>query len=917
MECLRRPSRVSNRGGKLCIFPAMRLPTGARIGPYEITGALGAGGMGEVYLAHDAKLHRDVALKILPEALAADPDRLARFRREAQVLASLNHPNIAALYGVEESQNGQALVMELVPGRTLAEIIATDGPFSPDEALNVAAQIADALEAAHEAGVIHRDLKPANIKRRNDDVVKVLDFGLAKGLASADEASAAESPTMLSPAVTHHGAILGTAGYMSPEQARGRAADKRADIWAFGVVLYEMLAGRPLFGGETVTETIASVIKDPLRLDALPPATPPALRRLLARCLERDPKLRLRDIGEARIALRSALDSGADAAIGPAAASTGGKSRMVTRAAVAGGALALAGLAALTAWHAKPVGPLPVRRLDLPAAITAARALALSPDGTHVAYVADGRLYIRALDAREPADLGTVTPATRVVFWSPDSGSIAYDGDLMLHTIPIGGGVPFIVCRIPTSGQILAGAWRADDTIVMAVSRDGLYQVSAKGGTPALQVAIDPNTEIDFHAIALLPDSRIVVTTRVRGQDGDYRADLIDGSRRTPLTDNLDIASIRFVSPDRFLFLRARTNPGVWVAPFDGRRLDVAKAALVEPGATGFDAASDGTMVSMLPAKERRNLVWIDPQNAQPAAWTTVPGTAFQPANGTVALSPDGRRALVNVRTSDFKEDVVVRDLATGADTHIPFPEAPTREARGAIVTWTPPGRLLYTAGGTEASRIFDWPADGSRNGRPLVAGITAHISSDGRQMIVLVDERGKIRLRRAALAPDGSVGSIAPVFPDDDEPMVRSFDLSPDGQLLAIASTQPDTQQVNITVMTYPDLRERRQVTSDGGTQPRFSRDGRELFFASGTRNAAGLSRGELRAVTVRAAPLTIGAPRTILADGSKDDRAVRISGFDVAPDGRLIMSRAVPVAPGDEARIVLLQNWPAAIRQ
>ena len=896
----------------------MRLPTGARIGPYEVTGALGAGGMGEVYRAHDSTLNRDVALKILPEALAADPERLARFRREAQVLASLNHPTIAALYGVEDSPNGQALVMELVPGRTLAEILATDGPLPPDEAVHVAAQIADALEAAHEAGVIHRDLKPANIKRRDDDVVKVLDFGLAKGLATADEANAASSPTMLSPAVTHRGVILGTAGYMAPEQARGRAADKRADIWAFGVVLYEMLVGRPLFGGDTVTETIASVIKDPLRLDALPPATPPALRRLLARCLERDPKLRLRDIGEARIALRSALDpSGADAATGPATASPGGKPRIVTRVAVAAASLVLAGLAALTAWHAKPVAPLPVRRLDLPAVITAAKALALSPDGTHVAYIADGRLYVRALDAREPADLGTVTPATRVVFWAPDSRSIGYDGDLTLHTIPIGGGVPFTVCRIPTSGQIVTGAWRADDTIVMAVSRDGLYQVSAKGGTPALQVAIDPNTEIDFHAIALLPDSRVVVTTRVRGQDGDYRADLIDGTRRTPLTDDLDIASIRFVAPDRFLFLRARTNPGVWVAPFDGRTLDVAKAALVEPGATGFDAASDGTIVSVLPAKERRDLVWIDPQNAQPAAWTPVPGIVFQPANGTVALSPDGRRAVLKFRTPDFKEDVVVRDLVTGADTHIPFPDAPTREARGAIVTWTPSGRLLYTAGGTEASKIFDWPADGSRNGRPLVAGITAHISSDGRQMIFLVDERGKSRLRRAPLAPDGSVGAIEPVFPADDEPMVRSFDLSPDGQLLAIASTQPNTQQLNITVMTYPELRERGQVTSNGGTQPRFSRDGHELFFASGARTAAGLSRGELRVVTVKAAPLTIGAPRTILADGPKDDRGVRISGFDVAPDGRLIMSRAAPLAPGDEARIVLLQNWPAAIRK
>ncbi len=897
----------------------MPLPTGARIGPYEITGALGAGGMGEVYRANDSKLNRDVALKILPEALAADPERLARFRREAQVLASLNHPNIATLYGVEDFQNGQALVMELVPGHTLAEILATGGPLAPDEAVNVAGQIADALEAAHEAGIIHRDLKPANIKRRDDDVVKVLDFGLAKGLAPADEANAASSPTVLSPAVTHHGVILGTAGYMSPEQARGRAADKRADIWAFGVVLYEMLVGRPLFSGETVTETIASVIKDPLRLDALPPATPPALRRLLARCLERDPKLRLRDIGEARIALRSALDpSSAGAGTGPAtSASSAGKPGIATRLAIAAGALTIAGLAALAAWNAKPLAPLPVRRLDLPAAIAAAKTIALSPDGTHLAYVTDGHLYVRALDAREAADLGKVSPATRIVFWSPDSRSIGYDGELTLRTIPIGGGVPFTVCRIPASGEIVSGAWRADGTIIMAVWRDSLYQVSANGGTPALRVAIDPNSEIDFHSLALLPDSRIVVSTHVRGQDGDFRADLIDGTRRTPLADDLDITSTQFVSPGQLLFLRARTNPGVWVAPFDGHTLDVAKAALVEPGATAFAAAPDGTIVSVLPAKERRELVWVDPHNAQPAAWVPVPGIAFQPTNGTIALSPDGRRAALNLRTPDFKEDVVVRDLVNGTDTHIPFPDAPTREARGPIVTWAPSGRLLYTVGGIGTAKIFDWPADGSRNGRPLVAGITGRVSPDGRQLIFLMDDRGQGRLRRATLAADGSVGTIEPVFPTDDDPAIRSFDLSPDGRLLAISTSAPEVQQLNILLTTFPDLRERRQVTSDGGTQPKFSRDGRALFYTSGTRTPAGLTRALLQVVAVTNAPLTIGAPTTVIGPDVGSDRSATPSGFDVAPDGRLIISRAAPPAPGDGARIVLLQNWPAAIRK
>jgi serine/threonine-protein kinase len=286
----------------------LALPPGTRLGPYEIVSALGAGGMGEVYRARDKQLDRDVALKILPPLLAADPERLARFEREAKTLAALNHPNIAAIYGVEKN----ALVMELVPGRTLDEVIqarSTTGRGLPvEEAVHIAAQIAEGLEAAHEAGIVHRDLKPANIKQRDDDVVKLLDFGLARAMDSATAGAGGPvetmaSLTMLSPAVTQQGIILGTAGYMSPEQARGRVADKRADIWAFGVVLYEMLTGKRLFAGETVTEVIATVIKDAPNLAALPADTPPRLRALLARCLDRDVKTRLRDIGEARVML--------------------------------------------------------------------------------------------------------------------------------------------------------------------------------------------------------------------------------------------------------------------------------------------------------------------------------------------------------------------------------------------------------------------------------------------------------------------------------------------------------------------------------------------------------------------------------------------------------------------------------------
>jgi serine/threonine-protein kinase len=891
----------------------MALAPGQRFGPYEIQSTLGAGGMGEVYRARDSKLNRDVALKILPEALAADPDRLARFRREAQVLAALNHPNIAAIYGVEDFQGHQALVMELVPGRTLAEIIEADGALAPDAVVGIAGQVADALEAAHEAGIIHRDLKPANIKRRDDDVVKVLDFGLAKGQTASELPNTMSSPTMLSPAVTQHGVILGTAGYMSPEQAKGRSVDKRADIWAFGVVIYELLTGQRLFGGETVTETIAAVIKDAPRLDALPAGTPPPLRRLLARCLERDPKLRLRDIGEARIMLRSALDpSSADARV---TASAAPRRRSPVRIAIAvAGAIALAGAAAVVAWNAKPNTPLPVRRLELPAAIVNARDAALSPDGARIAYLAEGRLYVRALDAAEPVDLGAVSPTAQTIFWSPDGRSLGYSAESTIRTIPSSGGPTFTVGKVPASARILAAAWREDNTILMAVWRDSLYRVSATGGTPTVHVAIDPATEIDFHSIALLPGNRLVVTTHLRSQQmgqENGRLDLVDGDRRTTLAPDMEPGAIRFIPPNQLLFLRTRTNPGAWVVPFTSGAVDITKAVLVEPAAADFDASSEGTMIVRIPVKVRRELVWVD----HAGVITPVPGPAFE-ARSEVALSRDGRRAALVVRTSDLKDRVVVRELTTGADTRVPLPD-PNGGLSPAPLAWTTSGRLLLTFGGIESSKIFDWPADGSSNGRPLTTGVFGHLSRDGRELLFLVDDRGVNRLRRAPVLADGSVGKIEPVFAGNNEPSIRWFDLSPDGHLLAYCPRQDDTQQLNLFVTTYPDMGERRQITSEGGTQPKFSHDGTELFYLSGTRTEGGVTRGQLHVVPVKSTSLTTGAPKTILTESSGGDRGPAISGFDVAPDGRLIMTRVVPSAAGDEARLILLQNWPASIRK
>ena len=438
----------------------MTLAAGARLGPYEIVSALGAGGMGEVYRARDAKLNRDVALKVLPEVFALDPDRLARFKREAQVLASLNHPNIAAIYGFEDSSPSagsgqaavQALVLELVEGPTLADRIA-QGPIPLDEALPIARQIAEALEAAHEQGIIHRDLKPANIKVRPDGTVKVLDFGLAKALEpiAAPSADVTASPTITSPAMTRMGVILGTAAYMSPEQAKGRQADKRSDVWAFGAVLYEMLSGQRAFKGDDISDTLAAVLRQDIDWTALPASTPASVRRLIARCLDRDVRRRLRDIGEARIVLDdpAALAEG-DAGGVPALAPPQPLWRRaipVVLSVIVAGVLASAATVYLTPSQA----PLVVTRFPFTLGegqslrSTGRQAVAISPDGALMAYAALPRLYLRSmseLEARpiaEPASVGGFV--TSPVF-SPDSRSVAFwsSADQTLKKVAVGGG---------------------------------------------------------------------------------------------------------------------------------------------------------------------------------------------------------------------------------------------------------------------------------------------------------------------------------------------------------------------------------------------------------------------------------------------------------------------------------------------
>jgi eukaryotic-like serine/threonine-protein kinase len=481
------------------------LSTGAKVGSYDIISAIGAGGMGEVYRARDAKLERDVAIKVLPASFARDAERMARFEREAKVLASLNHPNIAAIYGFEDSNGAHALVMELVEGPTLADRIAA-GPIPVDEALRIARQIADALEYAHERGVVHRDLKPANIKSSRDDAVKILDFGLAKAVqGEASDVDIANSPTLTHMA-TMQGVFLGTAAYMSPEQAKAKPVDRRADIWAFGCVLYEMLTGKMAFSGETASDTLAAVIRANPDWSQLPAATPARVRVLLQRCSQKDPKQRLRDVGDARISLDEVLSGTADptiaAPIVPAKQSW--RAWVIACAAVVS-TLVLAAL--LFLWRGHPAAQADLMRFEIPTPQeTGDVVFALSPDGRELAFTAPDaggvfRLWVRPLNSLDAHELpGSVVSGTDPpFFWSRDSRYLVFDGGGKLEKIDISGGPAQVLCDVP--GIVVGGSQNKDGVIIFGQSPGVIMRVPTSGGTATPVTALNPSRDETQHAL--------------------------------------------------------------------------------------------------------------------------------------------------------------------------------------------------------------------------------------------------------------------------------------------------------------------------------------------------------------------------------------------------------------------------------
>ena len=850
----------------------MPIPAGTRLGVYEILAPLGAGGMGEVYRAKDTRLNREVAIKVLPAALAQDPDRLARFEREAKVLASLNHPNIAQIYGIE----GNALVMELVQGETLK----CPAP------LEYAKQIAEALEAAHEKGIIHRDLKPANVMITPEGVVKVLDFGLAFVAQEQAAGDPMSSPTLTMRA-TQAGMIMGTAAYMSPEQAAGKPVDKRSDIWSFGVVLFEMLAGGRLFDGETVSHTLADVLRGPIEFDKLPKETPSRIRELLKRCLDRDVKTRLRDIGEARVAIAKALaepESGTEAALQPEAPAN-------WLAWVVAGVLATVGG---VGWYeaTRPAALQPLIRLNaeisegMPLArVGGGNMVALSPDGARLALTlrgADGkvRLYTRLLNQRQVTLLADTENAS-FPFFSPDGDWIGFFAEGKLKKIAVEGGAAVTLCNAP-SGR--GASWGDDGNIVAALTQTGvLSRVSPAGGTPVPVTTLKPG-EATHRWPQVLPGSQAVLFT-VSNRGGSYDdanvevISLKTGERKTVERGGFSPRYLATSSGKGHLIYLHQTT--LFAVRFDPGRLIPAGAPLpiledvssTTAAGGDFTFAQNGAFVYLTGKGEQGPISWVD------RSGKTEPLVAPPGLYETPRFSPDGKQ-LAYALWGSQEDDVWVRDLERGTPSRLSFLPGPNR-----YPVWTPDGKSIVFRSNSPAAPGLYWVrSDGSGEAQRLTDGSLNEtpysFSPDGK------------RLALQQMGNDRSMDLFtAPVEIDSAHPRLGKPELflgtpfaetlpafSPDGRWLAYRSNESGNPEVY--VRPFPGPGGKWQISTGGGGFPVWSHDGRELLFETLDNRVMAVS------YTVKGDLFAVGEPRLWTE--------TRLSIYDLSPDGKRLAAMA-----------------------
>jgi eukaryotic-like serine/threonine-protein kinase len=891
----------------------MSLAPGSRLGPYQVVAKIGEGGMGEVYQATDTNLKRAVALKVLPELLATDTDRLARFQREAELLASLNHPNIGAIYGLERTDSTTALVMELVEGPTLADRLAR-GPLRTDEVRTLAKQIGEALDAAHERGIIHRDLKPSNIKVRPDGTAKVLDFGLAKALdpPATTPGNASMSPTITSPAMTHAGIILGTAAYMSPEQARGKDVDKRTDIWAFGAVLFEMLTGTRAFRGDDVSDVLASVMAREPDWTLLPPDLSPTLAAAIQRCLYKDRRHRIRDIGDILLVLEGALDVARPSESHTPPARQPLIRRALPMALTAAAAILVTTLGVWTIWPSHP--PLPSSRFgyELPDgqqfAVTQRPVIALQPDGGAFIYQTTDGIYLRTMNDLEAHLIPGTKETLGAPFFSPDGQWIAYfapSGGQFAQTgqlkkIAVRGGSSVSVCGVTAP---YGASWAGDNTILFG-ERDGIMRVSASGGTPELIIRAADGEQM--YGPQLLPDRQSVLfsVTKEMGPTRWDQAQIVvqslSSGKRTVLIQGGSDA--RYLPSGHLLYMSQDNLFGV---AFDAKRLAVSGGALplvqgvqratgVNAVASNYAVSNDGTLLYLTGVAPLRSFVWVNRDGNTGVLSSAMAPAAYEEPR----LSPDGTRLALMLNN-----DIWIYELASGRRSRL------TRDGSSAMPVWNPSGsQIAYVSARKGNLEAWVESSDGSSPARQLThLGGQVHVdawSPDGKLLTIHHHPPATGAVAIYMVPMEESDPSPQLFFKADYNAEGAHF--SRDGRFVVYVAEQ--TGQREIYIRPYPQPGGEVAVSVGGGREPMWAANG-DVFYRS-------LPGDRMFAVSVATNPtLTVGKPLElfrgsyfIAATGSPRAQ------FDVTPDGqRFLMLR--PVSPDHTSptlpRIIVVQNW------
>ena len=895
----------------------MQLSAGDKLGHYEVLSLLGQGGMGEVYRARDTTLKRDVALKVLPATFLRDPERMARFQREAEVLASLDHPNIGHIYGIVDSEDSRGLVLALIEGPTLADRIEV-GPLPLDEALAIAKQIIEALEYAHDRGVVHRDLKPANVKITPDGVVKVLDFGLAKVLEDEPPPSSlANSPT-LTMGHTRTGVILGTAAYMSPEQAVGRPVDRRSDIFSFGAVLYEMLTGKRAFAGATTPDVLEAVVKNDPDWSALPAGTPRYLRRLLERMLAKDRKQRLQAIGEARIALEK-MDGPGEDSLQAEAPSTSKRTWAMTL--VAGVfALVAAALAFLHFRETPLAAPAPVQfQIQTPEKPSLTALLQISPDGRHMVFggvAADGheRLWLRSLDSLDPRVLpGTDDPGNP--FWSADSRFVVFGAESKLKRVPIAGGPPQVICDLPDNNS-RGGSWNREGVLILGSEAAGISRVSAAGGQRTEVTVVDRSRQETFHGRPLfLPDGKHFLylrASRNEATSGIYVGSLDvkpeQQSLDRLLPGHLGIGYMPSADP-AFGYVLFLQDEILLAQSFDNRRLQLTSEPVPiadQVGSNGntvnyFSVAENGTLIYRKLTVNMSQLTWFDRQGK-------ALGTLGEPAGyRDLNLSPDGTRVAVGRRDSG-NLDVWVVDSARGTSTRLTF-----NPGIDDLPVWSPRGNEIFFASiQKEIYGLYRKSASGTGQDAPVFqAGAYAFaptdVSFDGKNLLYTGYQGGS----QIFVLPLDDNSKAALFMPAIEQGNHAKF--SPDGHWVVYQSNESGRGE--IYVRPFPSNAGgggKWAISNTGGSEPRWRRDGKEILYLAmnGMVTAVDVTtNGTFKAGTPR--PL-FPAPRL---GGATISRAWQ---WDVTPDGqRFLFNTAVETTDTNLSAINVVLNWPGLLKR